>query len=93
MNKILHDYYYGRYCPAEKEYGKDSEYAKTLAEIVRRQEAFLAGLNPDDRTALKEIFSLQAALNGITAEDSFIDGMKHGFQLALTLMSPDPGEP
>ena len=90
INKILHDYYYGQNCPVEKRFDKESEYAKTLSEITKRQEAFLEKLSAEDRSTLEEIFSLQGTLSSITGETAFIEGMKHGFQLALILMESEP---
>ena len=89
INRVLYDYYYGQNTPAEKRFDENSDYGRRLAVVRKNQETILERLSPEDRKFLEEIFSQHASLLTLSGETSFVEGMKHGFQLALILMGQD----
>lgn len=85
MNSLLKDFYRGNLAPAERQVVKGSEMARAMEELSKAEYILMQSLTPELLPMLKRLTDAQVALNTLTAEAYFIDGLKTGARLMLAI--------
>ena len=75
---VLQELFYGNIIPNAGGFDKNSEYGKAMKQIEENEEKLLALLKDTEKRLFIEFANAQSRLNGITAEEKFIEGFKLG---------------
>lgn len=79
---FIKDLYYGNISPAATKFKEDSDYAKTLNQIVVLREKLEKILSAESLETLEKLCDLQSDLLSISSEENYIKGFRDGVKMA-----------
>ena len=92
MNSILKDLYRGNVTPADRQIIKGSEVARMMEELSKAEDILQESLAPEFLPILKRLTDTQIRIDGLTAEEYYIDGFKTGARFMLEIFLNDACE-
>lgn len=92
MNSILKDLYRGNVTPADRQIIKGSEVARMMEELSKAEDILQESLAPELLPILKRLTDAQIRIDGLTAEEYYIDGFKTGARFMLEIFLNDTCE-
>lgn len=85
MSHLLEDLYYGEFSPASIPSSNNESYQRTISQLAHLEEILSDTLSGKDKTKFLDFVNTYDELNGITACDQYIDGIRCGARLMLEL--------
>ncbi len=82
---ILQDLFYGNMSPNDGRFDSHSEYGQAMRVLADSEQKLLALLQDAEKNLFVDFRDAQAALNGITAEEKFIQGFTLGALMMLEI--------
>lgn len=82
---ILRDLFYGNVGP-KNTFDRDSEYGQAFKKVADNEETLLTLLPDTQKDLLLRLCEAQSALNGMTAEEHFIQGFQLGALLMMEIL-------
>ena len=85
-NRTLKDFFHGGLSPADRQMVHGSEAARLTEELAGTEGILRQALSPDLAAVLKRLTTAQTALNGLTAEEYYIDGFRTGARFMMEIL-------
>jgi len=82
---ILQDLFYGNITPNLGGFDRNSQYGKAMKQIEENEEKLLTLLKDTEKKLFIDFANAQSRLNGITAEEKFIEGFKLGMLMIIEI--------
>ncbi|MDF2567432.1 MAG: hypothetical protein K0R90_888 [Oscillospiraceae bacterium] len=82
-SNIIEELYLGNISPIEKEFKRDSHYAKLISIIAKNEKMLIDSLCGKEETQFSELMEAQSEVLSITALETFTDGFKLGAKIIL----------
>ncbi|WP_216857267.1 DUF6809 family protein [Paenibacillus tritici] len=80
---LLEDLYYGKFCPSERMYGSDPEYARNSKVISEQMDILKAKLSPEDFTLIEEALDLTDIQISISSASDYTLGFRMGAAMLI----------
>ena len=84
---ILEELYLGGIHPSERCFQKNSQYAKTLAELGRVGDALTVSLNEEEKQLFEDFMEAQGELTVLTDCETFCAAFKLGAKIMLDVLT------
>lgn len=83
MDSILEELYYGNINPSEKQFDRNSDYAKCIKIIADNEESLTASLCDEENHLFSELMKAQYQILITGERERFIEGFKLGVRFIM----------
>lgn len=89
MRKTLLEFYRGNIIPSEKAFKRNTEFDAAIKIVSGNEQKLFDILREEEKALLEGYSKAQMDVNGITAEEYFVDGFKMGARFMLEILTDD----
>lgn len=91
MRRMLEELYFGNINPNEKQFVRNSNFARALKTISANEEKLTEFLEGKEKDLFLQLVNAQSEIDGIVNVESFISGFRLGARIAIEIMNEDDG--
>jgi len=91
MQRMLEELFFGNINPNEKQFIRNSEYAKNMKIISDNEEKLTLLLAGKEKDLFLDFVNAQSSVNAITAIENFIIGFRLGVKIGIEVMDGEDG--
>lgn len=91
MRRMLEEFYYSNINPNERTFIKDSAYSRAVQTLSENESKLTELLEGKEKKLLLDLVNAQSIVDGTTAVESFIQGLRLGARIAIEIMNDEDG--